>query len=442
VGGLVVPAVDPGAAWDAAAGLSSVARSAQAAADALSAAPASAICWSGSAADAYRGIRERLARRTIEVAEVASAAAGVVLDWVRDAAPALAVMRSGAERVQQAQRRLALLAAGSSAGGVDAGGVGGGGVVDAGVVAALHAEVTAGYRQWEAGRQGYADAARTATSRFMALRDGISDRPLGVTDQAVAATRTAWDGYVVSGVTAGWALTGLVVSDPGAWWSNVRGAPGQAVEGIAGVVMDPKGTAAAAVDADAWADGRYGEAAASMAVMFLPGPRWLKAFHHDGPARFAANLADPAASRPILQTIDELINGVDLDRHEHAELGHTLRRHVHVDHDYLMDRLTHGTLLDEGGRGSIPSKASRFTDRATAERVLTDALHQHQLELSEFTHQPVGSFLQIEYPTSNPIGEVMIRAPGGGFKIQDARHLSITVKIGPDGPFIYTAFAK
>jgi hypothetical protein len=424
--GLVLPRVDPEAAWDAATGLTSVASTAQAAADALSGAPASATCWSGDAADAYRRVRERMARRTVELAEVASAAAGAVLAWMRAAAPALDAMRSAANRVREAQRRVEVAAAGA---------------YDVGGDTRLQAELDAAYAQWHVARDAYWQATDTAARRFVALRDGVTDHPLDLRDHSEAALRTAWDGYVAGPATAAWALTGQVVTDPGSWWQDVRSLPDDVVRSIAAAATAPAGTAGGLVDADAWADGRYGEGLAAAAVTFLPGPRWLAVGKDLGPVRFAHNLADPNVPVPTVQTIDEMLEGVDLDRHEHATLGHALRRHVDVDDDYLMDRLTHGTLLDEGDRGWIPPKASRFGDRLSAERIITDVLRVHELDLRAFDDAPLGERLRIEYSSADSLGEVMRRAPGG-FTIDSGNDLVLVLAKGPDGPFIETAYVE
>jgi hypothetical protein len=424
--GLVLPAVDPEAAWEAVTGLTSVATTAQAAADALAGAPASATCWSGDAADAYRRVRARMARRTVELAEVASAAAGAVLAWLRDAAPALAAMRRAADRVREVQRQVEVAATLA---------------YDPMLDARLQAELDAAYGQWHAARDAYWGAADIAARRFVALRDGITDHPLDLRDHSEAAIRTAWDGYVLGPATAAWALTGQAVTDPGEWWMNIRALPGGMVTSIAGAVTDPAGAAGALVDADAWGDGRYGEAVAAAAVTFLPGPRWLAAGKDLGPVRFAGNMADKNAPLPQLQTVDEMLDGVDLERHEHATLGHALRRHVDVDDGYLMDRLTHGTLLDEGDRSFVPREASRFTDRQTAEAAITDALQVNEHELRALLFAKDGERLTIEYTSRSALGEVMTQAPGG-FSLRPASVMTLRVVKGPRGPFIETAFVE
>ncbi len=424
--GYVLPRVQPEAAWDAASGLASVAAAAQAAADALSAAPATAVCWSGEAADAYRVVRERMARRTVQLAEVASAGAGVVLDWLRAAAPALAEMRATAERLEAVQRHVVAAAALA---------------YDPALDASLQAEIDAGLRRWHAAREAYWVAVDVAARRLVALRDGITDRPLDVQDQVESAARTVWAGYVADPARQAWGLTGLALVDRNRWWDNVSGLPGKTLRGLAGAASDPRGTAAALIDVDAWRSGHYGEAAASLAVLFLPGPKWLGTSRDLGAVRFAKNIADRTAPKPVLQTVDEMLEGVDLERHEHAELGHALRRHVDVDDEYLMDRLTYGTLVDESTRGAIPPQASRFTDRAAAEGAITEALRAHEAELKALANAPVGKKLLIKYRSLDPLGQVMTPAPGG-FRLDEGNVLVLRLTHGPDGPYIYTAYVE
>lgn len=422
--GLVVPAADPEAAWDAASGLTSVARSALAAVDALSGTPASAVCWSGDAADGYRRVRARMARRSNEIAELASAGATVVLGWLREAGPALVAMRSVAARMTDLQRRVDAAAALA---------------YDPVLDAALQAEVDETYRQWHVARDTYWQAVEVAARRLVALRDVVVDRPLDGQDQVEGAMQAVWDGYVAAPAAATWALTGLAFVDRDRWWDNVSGLPGATADTLGAVADDPLGALADVADVDAWESGHYGEATGGLAAMFLPGPRWLGLGEDVGRLRFAKNIADPKAPKPQLQTVDEMLAGVDLARHEHYEYGHALRRHVDVDDDYLMDRLTYGTLLDDPGRGSPPKEASRFADRTTAEQAITQALRENQLDLRDFVHQPVGSEMHISYTSPTPIGEVMRRADGG-FEVDVGHELALSIKIGPTGPYIHTAF--
>lgn len=424
--GFVLPQVDPEAAWDAAAGLTSVASTVREALDVLEAAPVSALCWTGEAADGYRVARERLAARAVELAEVTATAASAVLAWMRDAAPAVAELRRLAVEGERLSARIDAAATVA---------------YDPVLDAALNRELDSLLVRWRRGWQTYWDAVETTARRLLALRDGITDRPLDLHDQVEGAGRTAWEGAVAGPATTIWSLTGQAFTDRDAWWADVSAIPGGTADAVTALIDDPLGAAGTLLHVDDWSDGRYGEAAVGGAMAFLPGPRWLTSGRDLGAVRFAGNLADPAAPKPTVQTVDEMLAGVDLDRHEHYELGHALRRHVEVDDDYLMDRLTYGTLHDEGVRGFAPKTASRFTDRTTAERTITEALRLHEAELREFMHEPITSELHITYPTTTALGDVMVRAPGG-FDVRPGSTLQLAVRMGPDGPFIYTAFVE
>ena len=427
VDGLVLPAVQPEAAWDAAEGLTAVARSLGAALDVLDGAPATALCWSGEAADGYRTARKRLARRTSQVAELAAAGAGVVLTWLREAAPALAAMRAVAAELTEVQRRVEVASTLA---------------YDPVLDARLQSEVDDGYRRWHAALDAYWGAVDVASRRLVALRDVVDDRPLDAQDQVEGAIRSAWQGYVSEPAAATWGLTGLAVVDRDRWWDNVSGLPGATADTVTAVVTDPLGTVRTLADWDEWSAGHYGAAGGGLAAMFLPGPRWLGVGKDLGAVRFAKNLADPRAPLPRLQTVDEILtDGIDLDRHEHYVYGHTLRRHVDVDHDYLMDRLVNGTLEDEARRGYIPPEASRFADRATAEETINEALASKASDLRALERAPIGKTLIITYPAGRDIGEVMTRAPDG-FIVERGHSLLCVLRRSPDGVHVVTAYVS
>jgi hypothetical protein len=396
---------------------------------------AAVVCWSGDAAGAYRGVRDRLGWRAGQVAQAASAAAGAVLDWVRDAVPAHAALRVAFTDLTDLQRRAELAAAS----GFDPARSPG--------LSTLQADLDHAWYRWQAALDGYRAVAAAAAGRLLAARDLVEDRALDGLDQFEGATGTLWGDGVAGPIGGVWALTGRALTDRDRWWDTVSGLPaavtGTASAAAGAVADDPwgalTGTAGQLVGAQAWSEGRYGEAAAGMAVVFIPGSKWLTAGQDLGRIRFAATLADPDAPLPIPQTIDEMLAGVDLDRHEHATLGHALRRHVDVDRDYLMDRLTHGTLLPDGTRGWAPSEASRFTDRATAEATITRALQENQFELRGLSHREAGTELKFELRSPTPIGEVMTRTDGG-FSLRDGHVLRLVVKVGPQGPYIRTAY--
>jgi hypothetical protein len=159
--------------------------------------------------------------------------------------------------------------------------------------------------------------------------------------------------------------------------------------------------------------------------------------------RFARNMADPRAPRPRTQTVDELFERVDLLRNEHYELGHTIRRHVDVDDEYLRHRLEHGTLLDSGeyAGGKPPPAASAFNDLPTAERAITEALRANRAAVVRFAESGRGKSAQFEFTTPEPVGRVMHLGRDGPELTQSAQ---VVVRLGRKGDEIYvvSAFVK
>jgi len=72
------------------------------------------------------------------------------------------------------------------------------------------------------------------------------------------------------------------------------------------------------------------------------------------------------------------VPGGGLDAHEQAG-GHVLERHVNVSNDDLLARV---------GGPNGPQSASRFFDRATAERVIWRELDAQQEKISEWLNDP------------------------------------------------------
>ncbi len=91
--------------------------------------------------------------------------------------------------------------------------------------------------------------------------------------------------------------------------------------------------------------------------------------------RFRRNIDTRDLSSPVVsQTMDELRAAPDLDRSEHPALGHTISRHVDVTDQYLEFRLREGTPENDGRISPPPEQVSRWTDRATAEATIREAL--------------------------------------------------------------------
>jgi hypothetical protein len=128
------------------------------------------------------------------------------------------------------------------------------------------------------------------------------------------------------------------------------------------------------------------------------------------------------------QTAEQMLtDGVDLDAHEGETLGHTLLKHVNVDDAYLEDR------LPTVKRGNV----SRFTDRATAESAITEALRREAGTVRAF-EAGHGRSLRIRLDLGHPIGRVLTR--GHGFV--DATQIVVKLVRNDDGVFIVTAYPE
>lgn len=421
---LVIPDVRPVQAWAAVMDLGTAGRELRWAADRLAGSVSAAGVWQGEAAQAYRGLRADLSRRLVESAGVAVEAAALVKEWRVAAESAIARMRVGRSAVQEARAR----------------------------EDAAHAqgqywapEITRAledaWNQWGRARQDYWDIVQHTGVKLTALRDRIDGRPWDADDQVRGFYRGIRDGMIVEPAKFAWSITGEALVDRESWWDNVSALPGATWNSISRTVQHPIEAAKTAVDVDGWLEGRYGEAIAVGAALFMPGPHWVHQGPDTGALRFAKNVLDPRAPKPSLQTVDEMLAGVDLSRHEHAEYGHTLSRHIDVDDDYLMDRLTHGTLIAGGQRGYLPPEASRFADLATAEDAVTRTLRANESVLRSYVASADPRPLQLRVPMSRPMGRVMT-PDGHGFSTRDGTTVLLRVKNGPDGPYVLSAYLE
>jgi hypothetical protein len=421
---LVIPEVRPTQAWTAVMDLGAAGRELRWAADTLTGSASAAAVWRGEAADSYRGLRADLSRRLVESAEVAVEAAALVKEWLTAAESALARMRIGRTDVLAARVR----------------------------EEAAHArgrywapEITQAledaWNRWGRARQDYWDAVEHVSVKLTALRDRIDGRPWDAADQVRGFYREVRDAVIVEPATFAWSVTGEALVDREAWWHTVSSLPGDTWESIGRSVRHPVQAVGTAVDVDGWLHGRYGEAIAVGTAMFVPGPHWMRAGPDAGALRFARNILDPRAPKPSLQTVDELLAGVDLGRHEHAAYGHTLSRHVDVDDAYLMDRLTHGTLIAEGRRGYVPPEASRFTDRGTAERAITTALQTNEDAVRACSVAASRKACTVRMPAGEALGRVMTRAPGG-FTARDGTTVVVQLNNGPEGLYLMSAYLE
>jgi hypothetical protein len=424
--GLVIPDTRPSAAWTAVIGLRSVSAGARDVGQRLTGAPAASAAWRGQAQVEYRQRRAELSGRVADLAQVAEQGATVIHDWLVEADAAMAAMRSARDQVEAARAGEAAAHAAGRYGTAD-----------------LNQADHAAWAAWAQAKRRYWDGVEATAARLAGLRDGLDDRPPDGTDQ-VDAFFQGTIGQIGAGLATTWGLTGEVLIDPARWWHNVTSVPGQTWDAATTAFRHPVDTAAATVDVDGWRHGRYGEAIAVGGTLFMPKPWWLRRGPDEGRSRFASRLGNAGLPRPRLQTVDEMLaRGVDLAEHEHAEYGHAIRRHVDTGPGYLADRLQHGTLLDDGGRGAVPKTASSFPDLATANRFTTATLREHEAQVRAYCARGVPDPpLTLVSTFAEPVGQVMTRSRGG-FSVGVGRRTVVVLKLTPDRqPFVYTSYVN
>jgi len=428
---LIDPIVPDGSPRLAQSAVDALRRTAIACAEAADQLPLPAGAWSGPAADAFGERRTRVLQRLTDLDVVSARAACALGTWSAEA---------GAHRdalVRWRARLLEIQAQDAAA-------------RRAGLQTPVHldAELAQAIRGWRTASAGYRLATAELLGRLSALRAEISDRRLTARDQVGEFVGTAWQRGVVEPIGAAWDLTGQVFVDPQAWRDDVESTVDGWLDAVGQAWHDPwrsaRDTASALLDAPAWRTGHYGQGLGAATALFLPTPKWLRVGPRAGLRRWAArsDRVRPGAPRPRLQTVDELLAGVDLTRHEHPDLGHTLDRHVDVDDDYLIDRLTYGTIMPDGTRSFLPPFASRFTDRATAEGVITRALQGRAAELRAFAAAPGVHTADLNVHVDEAIGVTVVPARRG-FVRHDIREVHIRLRRESDGGvYIVTAFPR
>ncbi|WP_461022364.1 RNase A-like domain-containing protein [Thalassiella azotivora] len=425
---LLVAGVDGGAGHGVGVRLRSAAGSAREALARLDGAVAGS--WVGRASEAYLAGRGEVSGRLGELEDLCGVLAAGVEEYLPVVEACSRRARVAAQRVEVAERRLAAATADAAAE----------------PSPAASQEVLAwGWELEDArGELGRVVAEyRGAVDRLSAVARSVSEAvrftPRSVAGHVRVAGETWWRLGVVDTVEAGWALTGGVVRDPAGWWSLVSSVPGA----VWGAVSDPVATADEAVGGPSFREEEWGEGAGTLAAAVGLGKGLRDLATPDANQRFARNMADRSAPLPRVQSVDEMLAGVDLSRHEHHDLGHAIRRHVEVDDDYLNDRLDHGTLFDDGTRSKKPPKqASAFTDMETAEAVITDVLRANEQRLRDWVADPSPSKHPLVLDAAAPpdVGRVVFaqdqdRVP------RPAEGARVVVKSAPDGtPFIVTAF--
>jgi len=246
----------------------------------------------------------------------------------------------------------------------------------------------------------------------------------------------------------GWAI------DKPRWTQQLTSMPAAA----AGVARDPWGTFRSGVSSAAGLEhfqaGRWGAGVGTIAGGFIGGKGFknvLKGKPVDADIRdkFPGAVFASHLGRPSPQTIDEMLtNGVNLSRHEHGDndMGHTLRRHVNVNDDYLNDRLDHGTILDNGQRGDIPLSASAWTDLETAETSITHALRANEAVLRMMMLNPGRPGITFSLDAETADGAVVGRSmwdEDGERHVKESTAFKVVLKWTHNGDFVvYTSYPE
>jgi hypothetical protein len=372
--------------------------------------------WYGGAATAYDATRAELARCLDDVQRLSRLAADAVDRYADAVQPQLLRMRAAAEDLDVALRLQAADPASARA-------------------AAL---VQRAWLDHEAAQRRYRAAVLDAVDVLRPIPTQVSPAAQGPGRHARTATQRLWQETVAAPLETGWQLTAGLVQDPAAWWSAVSSMPPAWLDRL----RHPLRTLDEMVAGEDWRAGEWGAGVGSLLSTAVGARGLRKALAPEHVRqRFARNMADPNAPRPRVQTVDEMLAGVDLDAHEHHSLGHAIRRHVEVDDDYLEDRLVNGTLYDDGFRGPPPrdGMASAWADRATAEHWVTECLRRHETELRAWAAEPTTDYLRLEIPAPPDVGRILVRGSDGP-EVRAPATVRVVVAKQGGVPYVNTAY--
>lgn len=368
--------------------------------------------WFGGAATQYDARRAELARYVDDVRRLSRQAADVLARYADAVAPPVARMQEAAADLEVA---LALQAE---------------------QPAALRAQVLTeqAWADHAAADREYQGAVLDAIDALEAVRVAVGPLAQGPARHLEAGVRRFWQDAVTGPLSLGWALTAGFFVDRDTWWATVEAIP----PGAWHAVTNPLQTLDDALAGPEWRDGEWGEAVGAAAAA-VAGAGRRPGVEPDVLRLFGRSLADPDAPKPRLQTVEEMLAAVDLEAHEHYELGHALRRHVAVDDAYLEDRLRNGTIYDDATRGPVPrsGKASAWTDQATAEEWITLTLQHHELTLRKWVDS-TESVLSLEMAAPAGVGRVMTLARGQP-QLSEPTLVKVVLVKKTEGVFIRTA---
>lgn len=376
--------------------------------------------WSGDAADLVEAGRVDLVAELATTADDVAAAAAVLARFGGQAPAEAAAMHAARAAIERARAERAVHEAQGRY-----------------WTPALDDAEDRAWDRWDEAKLAYERLVGSVRSGVQRLVRSLPDRRPSAGDHVVGfAGRFAHDAVVAPALGA-WGLLRGAVTDPAgaarAWWEEVVRVPHDLLhpgEAVADRVD-------AAFDGDGWRRGRYGEALGAVAALLTD--RWLagrpgRTGWDDDGAGYARWL-DPPAGPP--QTVDELLDRVDLERHEGGRRGHTLARHVGRSDAYLVDRLRLGTPLGGGTRGGVVGAASTFTDRRVAEDAVTQAL-RHFPGLVDDCARALPC-PEIDFDAGRPVGRV-VRLRRGEPVASESSRLRVVLEHRDGGAVIKTAF--
>jgi Bacterial CdiA-CT RNAse A domain len=375
--------------------------------------------WSGAASEAYYGQRGRAAERADVLAGFARSVSSGLDRYADSVDGALSGMRRCAEDLDIVlSHKASALADPSPA-----------------VQQAAQAEVDDVWSRYEAHRRKYDLAVLDLTDLLGAVPD-FEGRHRDFWDHVSDAGRVFVERGLVEPATALGQMAGAIWDDPGSTDDLVKGL----VAGWLQQLRHPVATTKDSVGWEYWQDGEYGNGVGA-AMSVVGGPLIRQALRRiDAPEHFERNVADPKAPRPRIQTVDEMLAGVDLEAHEHYYLGHTIRRHVDVDDEYLIDRLENGTLLDPVKRGGKPPVASQWTDLETAELEITALLKANERQVRQFAQRGKAASLTLQGPCSAICGTSLYPRIDGVYPRSTASQLTVVLTRKDGQVLIKTAY--
>lgn len=370
--------------------------------------------WSGTAQAGFARRADALRARTDLLATIAVAGAGIIEDYSRELGMLRLRLRSTDAELADAQNR----------------------TLDPTLTVADFHSSWAAVDRWQRGRQqvldAYDDAADRLAQRLTAIIDHVPNRPRTLTehlDDAADALGDSVEGGLW--ISLGW------LDDPAGWWHDVQQVP----TSVWDQATHPLDTARDTLHVDDLEDGRYGTAAGALGAAAI-GKGLGRAVERATPDVVPGHERDGRGRAPGVspQSLDEMLVGVDLARSEGVNGGHTLERHVHVDDQYLEDRLLKGTLNPRTGTYQNPLRqASRWADLPTAQDVITRGLRENAADVERMAP---GSTSTIYTAAPASSGTLFVKVDGQVIE-RPAKRARIVVGRDDDGGyFVITAFLE